>query len=99
MRLIGIITTIFSIAALLIVLNIDTSAVTSSGERVNNIGLMSQKNNLIIVSGIFSFLINNLFLKFVKTLGIRNQDDTVIRWGSQSKPAVGGFSFYIIFLL
>ncbi len=52
-----------------------------------------------IVSGIFSFLINNLFLKFVKTLGIRNQDDTVIRWGSQSKPAVGGFSFYIIFLL
>ncbi|MBK6397564.1 MAG: undecaprenyl/decaprenyl-phosphate alpha-N-acetylglucosaminyl 1-phosphate transferase [Bacteroidetes bacterium] len=38
-------------------------------------------------------------MKFVKTLGIRNQDDTVIRWGSQSKPAVGGFSFYIIFLL
>lgn len=52
-----------------------------------------------IVSGIFSFLINNLFLKFVTTLGIRNQDDTVIRWGTQSKPAVGGFSFYIIFLL
>ena len=52
-----------------------------------------------IVSGIFSFLINSLFLKFVRTLGIRNQDDTIIRWGSQSKPAVGGFSFYIIFLL
>ncbi|MBK6989868.1 MAG: hypothetical protein IPH33_17450 [Bacteroidetes bacterium] len=50
-----------------------------------------------IVSGIFSFLINNLFLKFVKTLGIRNQDDTVIRWGSQSKPAVGGFSFTLFF--
>ncbi|HNP48925.1 MAG TPA: MraY family glycosyltransferase [Bacteroidia bacterium] len=52
-----------------------------------------------IVSIIFSFLINRLFLKFVRTLGIRNQDDTVIRWGSQSKPAVGGFSFYIIYLL
>jgi UDP-GlcNAc:undecaprenyl-phosphate GlcNAc-1-phosphate transferase len=52
-----------------------------------------------IVSGVFSFLINSLFLKFVKTLGIRNQDDTIIRWGTQSKPAVGGFSFYIIFLL
>ncbi len=52
-----------------------------------------------IVSGVFSFLINSLFLKFVKSLGIRNQDDTIIRWGSQSKPAVGGFSFYIIFLL
>lgn len=48
---------------------------------------------------IFSFLINNLFLRFVRTLGIRNQNDTVIRWGSQSKPAVGGFSFYIIYLL
>ncbi|MBK6837721.1 MAG: undecaprenyl/decaprenyl-phosphate alpha-N-acetylglucosaminyl 1-phosphate transferase [Bacteroidetes bacterium] len=52
-----------------------------------------------LVSIIFSFLINRLFLKFVRTLGIRNQDDTVIRWGSQSKPAVGGFSFYIIYLL
>ncbi len=30
---------------------------------------------------------------------MRNQDDTIIRWGTQSKPAVGGFSFYIIFLL
>jgi len=30
---------------------------------------------------------------------MRNKDDTIIRWGSQSKPAVGGFSFYIIFLL
>ncbi len=48
---------------------------------------------------LFSFLINRLFLKFVRSLGIRNQNDTVIRWGSQSKPAVGGFSFYIIFLL
>jgi UDP-GlcNAc:undecaprenyl-phosphate/decaprenyl-phosphate GlcNAc-1-phosphate transferase len=52
-----------------------------------------------LVSIIFSFLINSLFLKFVRTLGIRNQDDTIIRWGTQSKPAVGGFSFYIIFLL
>lgn len=51
------------------------------------------------VSVIFSFLINSLFLRFVRTLGIKNQQDTVIRWGSQSKPAVGGFSFYIIFLL
>ena len=48
---------------------------------------------------IFSVLINGLFLKFVKTLGIRNPvDGTVIRWGTQSKPAIGGISFYIIFL-
>ena len=50
------------------------------------------------LSIMFSFLINSLFLKFVRTLGMRNHDDTIIRWGSQSKPAVGGFSFYIIFL-
>ncbi|REJ82273.1 MAG: undecaprenyl/decaprenyl-phosphate alpha-N-acetylglucosaminyl 1-phosphate transferase [Bacteroidetes bacterium] len=53
----------------------------------------------VLVCILFSILINRLFLKFVRTLGIRNQNDTVIRWGSQSKPAVGGFSFYIIFLL
>jgi UDP-GlcNAc:undecaprenyl-phosphate/decaprenyl-phosphate GlcNAc-1-phosphate transferase len=51
------------------------------------------------MSVLFSFLINGLFLKFVKTLGMRDKDDTIIRWGTQSKPAVGGFSFYIIFLL
>jgi UDP-GlcNAc:undecaprenyl-phosphate GlcNAc-1-phosphate transferase len=48
---------------------------------------------------VFSFLINTLFLKFIKTLGIRNKEETVIRWGTQSKPAIGGISFYIIFLL
>ncbi len=51
------------------------------------------------LSILFSLLINGLFLKFVKTLGMRDKDDTIIRWGTQSKPAVGGFSFYIIFLL
>lgn len=52
-----------------------------------------------LLSVVFSYLINRLFLRFVKTLGIRNSNDTVIRWDSQSKPAVGGFSFYILFLL
>jgi UDP-GlcNAc:undecaprenyl-phosphate GlcNAc-1-phosphate transferase len=48
----------------------------------------------------FSFLINNLFLRFFSTLGIRNKNDgTVIRWGAQSKPAIGGLSFYILFLI
>ena len=47
----------------------------------------------------FSLLTNALFLKFVRTLGIRKMDgDTVIRWGPQSKPAIGGLGFYIIFL-
>src|SRR5258706_10403013 len=46
----------------------------------------------------FFFLINLLFLRFLFTLGIRSHDK-IIRWGSSSKPSVGGFSFFIIFLL
>jgi UDP-GlcNAc:undecaprenyl-phosphate GlcNAc-1-phosphate transferase len=53
-----------------------------------------------ICSVSFSFLINSLFLRFFRTLGIRNKNDgTVIRWGAQSKPAIGGLSFYILFLI
>ncbi|MCB0431096.1 MAG: undecaprenyl/decaprenyl-phosphate alpha-N-acetylglucosaminyl 1-phosphate transferase [Flavobacteriales bacterium] len=48
---------------------------------------------------VFSMLIIGLFLKFSRNLGIRNTSETVIRWGSQSKPAFGGIAFFIIFLL
>ena len=49
---------------------------------------------------IFSLLTNSLFLKFVRTLGMRKMDaETIIRWGPKSKPALGGFNFYIVFLL
>lgn len=48
---------------------------------------------------IFSFLINSLFLRFSRTLGIRDKKETIIRWASTSKPAFGGISFYIVFLL
>src|SRR5688572_33283913 len=53
-----------------------------------------------VISFIFSLLINGLFLRFFRTLGIRNKSDgTVIRWGALSKPSVGGITFYILFLL
>ncbi len=53
-----------------------------------------------VATFIFSLMINALFLRFFKTLGIRNNaDGTVIRWGAMSKPAVGGITFYIMFLL
>ena len=52
-----------------------------------------------VVTIIFSFLLNGLLLKFSKTLGIRNTKETVIRWSEQSKPSIGGISFYVIFLL
>lgn len=48
---------------------------------------------------VFSFLINSILLRFVKTLGIRNQSEAHIRWSSQVKPALGGLTFYIVFLL
>ena len=48
---------------------------------------------------ILSFLINGLLLKFASNLGIRNSPETIIRWSPQSKPSLGGISFFLIFLL
>jgi len=54
----------------------------------------------LILAVAFSLLINILFLRFFKTLGIRdNKDGTIIRWGAKSKPSIGGITFYIMFLL
>ena len=38
-------------------------------------------------------------LKFATNLGIRNNEQPVIRWSSISKPALGGITLYISFLL
>lgn len=46
-----------------------------------------------------SYLINSILLKFVKTLGIRNSKETLIRWSTNVKPSLGGITFFIIFLL
>ncbi len=48
---------------------------------------------------ILSALINRLFLKFASSLGIRNASEATIRWSPQVKPALGGISFYLIFLI
>jgi UDP-GlcNAc:undecaprenyl-phosphate/decaprenyl-phosphate GlcNAc-1-phosphate transferase len=47
---------------------------------------------------IFSLLINYILLKFVQTLGIRGKEAYQVRWNPNTKPAVGGISFYVIFL-
>lgn len=54
---------------------------------------------IFLIGLIFSVLINRLFLKFSKNLGIRNIDDQVIRWKTTSKPAFGGIALFIVFLL
>lgn len=56
-------------------------------------------SGFFVFAFVFSLLMNGLFLKFASTLGIRNKDETVIRWSSQAKPALGGISFFITFLL
>lgn len=47
---------------------------------------------------LFSLLINSLLLKFSKNLGTRQKDD-LLRWSAESKPSVGGLSFFILFLI
>lgn len=54
---------------------------------------------IFLSSLVFSFIINRLFLKFSNNMGIRNIDESVIRWSAKRKPSMGGISFYIVFLL
>ncbi|MBI2723083.1 MAG: undecaprenyl/decaprenyl-phosphate alpha-N-acetylglucosaminyl 1-phosphate transferase [Bacteroidetes bacterium] len=46
----------------------------------------------------FSILVNYILLNFVKTLGIRGKEALQVRWNPNSKPTVGGISFYVLFL-
>jgi UDP-GlcNAc:undecaprenyl-phosphate GlcNAc-1-phosphate transferase len=48
---------------------------------------------------IISLMINSFFLKFARTLGIRNKNDVTVRWSATSKPSLGGISFYFTFLI
>ncbi len=53
-----------------------------------------------LISSFFSFLINWLFLRFSFNLGSRSSSDTnQIRWATAVKPAIGGISFFILFLI
>lgn len=47
---------------------------------------------------IFSFLLNQILVKFSKNLGTRNNVNE-IRWAQGKKPAIGGISFFVSFLL
>lgn len=48
---------------------------------------------------IFSILINGLLLNFSHNLGIRRNQGVQIRWSPTAKPALGGISFYLVFLV
>lgn len=47
---------------------------------------------------VLSILLNGLFLKFSRTLGIRKSEN-IIRFSDVYKPALGGITFFIVFLL
>lgn len=47
---------------------------------------------------LISYVINILLLRFSESLGIRNKNDVVVRWSNQSKPSLGGISFFVVFL-
>lgn len=47
----------------------------------------------------FALLINSILLRFVKTLGTKNQPGAVVRWSSETKPAIGGLALFILFLI
>jgi UDP-GlcNAc:undecaprenyl-phosphate/decaprenyl-phosphate GlcNAc-1-phosphate transferase len=49
---------------------------------------------------LFSLLINSIFLRFAKTLGTKDQSGTeYLRWSSETKPALGGITFFMVFLI
>jgi len=47
---------------------------------------------------LLSLICNELLLRFSKSLGIRNKNDVVIRWSNESKPSLGGVSFFVVFI-
>lgn len=47
---------------------------------------------------IVSVLCNVLLLRFSESLGIRNKNDVMIRWSNESKPSLGGVSFFVVFV-
>lgn len=54
---------------------------------------------IFIVCFVFSLLINYILLRFAQTLGMRNREaQQQVRWNPDSKPSLGGISFYVVFL-
>ncbi len=66
--------------------------------------MYSPTQQFLIYSGlffavlVFSLLINSVFMRFARTLGMRDEDQALIRWSSTAKPSLGGICFYILFL-
>jgi UDP-GlcNAc:undecaprenyl-phosphate GlcNAc-1-phosphate transferase len=51
-----------------------------------------------IGGALLAIFCNILLLRFSRSLGIRNKNDVVIRWSNESKPSLGGVSFFVVFV-
>jgi UDP-GlcNAc:undecaprenyl-phosphate GlcNAc-1-phosphate transferase len=47
---------------------------------------------------VISIVCNILLLRFSRSLGIRNKNDVIVRWSSESKPSLGGVSLFVVFI-
>ncbi|MEZ4806047.1 MAG: MraY family glycosyltransferase [Flavobacteriales bacterium] len=56
-------------------------------------------SGLFFAALVFSLLINSVFMRFARNLGIREQDQALVRWSASHKPAFGGIGFFILFLV
>ncbi|HYG51688.1 MAG TPA: MraY family glycosyltransferase, partial [Flavobacteriales bacterium] len=54
---------------------------------------------VFIFTLVFSILFNTILLRFASTLGIRENVDSISRWSASQKPALGGITFFISFLI
>ena len=52
------------------------------------------------IGGVIVAVISNIaVLKLSKSFGIQNKNDVVIRWNRESKPSLGGVSFFVVFVV
>lgn len=54
---------------------------------------------VFIFTLVFTILFNTILLRFASTLGIRENTGTISRWSATQKPALGGITFFICFLI
>lgn len=54
---------------------------------------------VFIFTLVFSILFNTILLRFASTLGIRENTGEISRWSPSQKPALGGITFFICFLV
>lgn len=51
------------------------------------------------LGGVILVVVSNiLLLNFSRSLGIRNKNDVIVRWSSESKPSLGGVSLFMVFI-